>query len=157
MTLTAAKISSLAPPDAIRTRSLGASQLPLVIEPMNHEGRSALALRAWITANRALVRRALTERGALLFRGFAVDSAADFERVARGVDPYLKNDYLGTSPRNALTDHVFSASELPPYYPIPQHCEMSFTRTPPSRLFFWCAVPSSGRSARPPERRSWRR
>jgi alpha-ketoglutarate-dependent taurine dioxygenase len=144
MTLNAAKISSSPPPDAIRTRSLGAATLPLVIEPMGAEGRSVPALRAWITANRKLVRQNLTERGALLFRGFAVDDAAGFERVARAVDPYLKNDYLGTSPRNALTSHVFSASELPPYYPIPQHCEMSFTRSPPSRLFFCCFVPSSG-------------
>ncbi|MGV2480312.1 UNVERIFIED_CONTAM: TauD/TfdA family dioxygenase, partial [Salmonella enterica subsp. enterica serovar Weltevreden] len=50
------------------------------------------------------------------------------------------NEYLGTSPRDALTDFVFSASELPGYYPIPQHCEMTFTRTPPRRIFFWCGV-----------------
>ena len=144
MTLPAVKVSSAPPPDAIHTRSIGASKLPLVIEPMSDAARPALVLRSWIIANRKLVQEALTERGALLFRGFAVDNPADFERVARGVDPYLKKDYLGTSPRHALTDFVFSASELPPYYPIPQHCEMSFTRTPPSRLFFCCLVPSSG-------------
>jgi hypothetical protein len=129
---------------AIRARTMGASRLPLVIEPMGSEGRGVPALTAWIAENHTNLRQNLTEHGALLFRGFAVDGAADFERVARAVDPHLKNDYLGTSPRNALTSHVFSASELPPYYPIPQHCEMSFTRSPPSRLFFCCFVPSSG-------------
>jgi alpha-ketoglutarate-dependent taurine dioxygenase len=129
---------------AIRTRSIGASRLPLVIEPLGREGRPVPVLTDWIAANHALLRRQLTEHGALLFRGFAVDGASDFERVARAVDPHLKNDYLGTSPRNTLTDYVFSASELPPYYPIPQHCEMSFTRDPPARLFFCCFVPSSG-------------
>jgi hypothetical protein len=75
-----------------------------------------------------------------LFRGFAVTDAPAFEKVARAVDDDLKNEYLGTSPRNALTPHIFTASELPPFYPIPQHCEMSFTKTPPRRLFFSCLV-----------------
>jgi alpha-ketoglutarate-dependent taurine dioxygenase len=35
---------------------------------------------------------------------------------------------------------VFSASELPGYYPIPQHCEMTFTAQPPRRIFFWCGT-----------------
>ena len=48
------------------------------------------------------------------------DDAPAFERVARAVEPGLKNDYLGTSPRNALTGYVFSASELPPLLPDPR-------------------------------------
>ena len=89
-------------------------------------------------------RQRLQEHGALLFRGFAVPDAAAFERVARAVDPELKKDYLGTSPRDALTEFVFTASELPGHYPIPQHCEMSFVRSPPRRLFFACLRPNVG-------------
>ena len=63
---------------------------------------------------------------------------------SQAFEPVLQNDYLGTSPRNALTEFVFSASELPPHFPIPQHCEMSFVARPPRRLFFSCLVPSSG-------------
>jgi hypothetical protein len=76
-----------------------------------------------------------------------VRDAPGFEQVARAVDGDLKNEYLGTSPRNALTDYVFTASELPPFYPIPQHCEMSFIAEPPRRLFFCClreCAPGSG-------------
>jgi alpha-ketoglutarate-dependent taurine dioxygenase len=93
------------------------------------------------------VQDALVRYGAILFRGFDVVDAPTFERVVRAIDDDLKNEYLGTSPRNALTRHVFTASELPPFYPIPQHCEMSFVRTPPRRLFFSCLVapaPGSG-------------
>ena len=53
-------------------------------------------------------------------------------------------DYLGTSPRDALTPYVFSASELPGYYPIAQHCEMRFLKKPPRRLFFCCLRPNDG-------------
>lgn len=42
--------------------------------------------------------------------------------------------------------YVFSASELPPYFVIPQHIEMSFLPAPPKQLFFCCleAPTSSG-------------
>ena len=120
------------------------ASLPLVIEPADRASRGAASLLAWMYAERDPLRRLLTHHGALLLRGFAVEDAATFEAVARAVDPALKNDYLGTSPRNAITDYVFSASELPPYYPIPQHCEMSFTLAPPVRLFFWCQLASTG-------------
>jgi alpha-ketoglutarate-dependent taurine dioxygenase len=82
----------------------------------------------------------ITRHGAILFRGFDIKTAQDFEDIALRIDDNLKNNYLGTSPRNAVTKYVFSASELPPFYPIPQHCEMSFLPHPPRRLFFYCLV-----------------
>ena len=85
-------------------------------------------------------RLALARHGALLFRDFDVADAPAFEQVARAIDDDLKCDYLGTSPRDALTGYVFTASELPSYYPIPQHCEMSFVADPPRHLFFCCLV-----------------
>jgi len=125
-----------------------ADGLPLVVEP--HDDRDPDRLAAWLRANPDWVAAALVEHGALLFRGFAVADARTFESVARAIDDDLKNDYLGTSPRNALTDHVFTASELPSYYPIPQHCEMTFVARPPRRLFFCCLVePASGSGETP--------
>jgi alpha-ketoglutarate-dependent taurine dioxygenase len=96
------------------------------------------------------VQERLTAHGALLFRGFPVPDAAAFERLARAIDDELQNEYLGTSPRNALTDYVFTASELPPIFPIPQHCEMSFIARPPRRVFFCCLVaPGAGMGETP--------
>jgi len=121
-----------------------AGALPLVLEPRAGASRDAGALASWLEGRRAWALRALTEHGALLLRGFSVDDPRAFERIARAVTPKLQNEYLGTSPRDRLTDHVFTASELPPYYPIPQHCEMSFLPRPPSHVFFWCDVPPAG-------------
>ncbi len=118
--------------------------LPLVVAPLPGASRDAGELASWLEGRRDWALHALTEHGALLFRGFGVDDPRAFERLARAVTPALQNDYLGTSPRDRLTDHVFTASELPPYYPIPQHCEMSFLPRPPSHLFFWCDVPPEG-------------
>ena len=114
-------------------------QLPLVVEARGE--RTATALASWLRADGAWVSEALTHHGAILFRDFDIADAPAFEHVARAIDDDLKCDYLGTSPRDALTGYVFTASELPPYYPIPQHCEMSFVAAPPRRLFFCCLVP----------------
>jgi alpha-ketoglutarate-dependent taurine dioxygenase len=124
--------------------SAGTGRLPLVVEPAGRGERSTSRLCEWLSDRRQWVDQALLDHGALLLRGFAVSRPEEFERVAKTISPDLKNNYLGTSPRAALTEYVFSASELPSYYPIPQHCEMSFTRNPPNRLFFACRVAPRG-------------
>jgi alpha-ketoglutarate-dependent taurine dioxygenase len=122
--------------------------LPLRIEAQHD--RSVDSLCRWMTANDAWLQEQLVKYGALLLRGFDVAGPPDFERVVRCIDGDLKNNYLGTSPRDALTEYVFSASELPGYYPIPQHCEMSFLANPPRRLFFSCLVePGAGMGETP--------
>lgn len=113
--------------------------LPLVFTPAGKD-RSRESLIAWIEANKAELDKKILEHGALLFRGFDVKGANEFESVAKTIDPDLKNNYLGTSPRNAVAEYVFSASELPDYYPIMQHCEMSFLPNPPRKLFFYCNI-----------------
>jgi alpha-ketoglutarate-dependent taurine dioxygenase len=125
-------------PFAVTTLPEGPDGVPLVVRADGDDDPRRLA--AWLRAHPAWVQERLTRHGALLFRGFGVASAGDFEELARAIDDELQNDYLGTSPRDALTSYVFSASELPPFYPIPQHCEMSFVAHPPRRVFFCCLV-----------------
>lgn len=122
--------------------------LPLVVRPGQDADLGRLC--AWLRDHAEWVQGRLAQHGALLFRGFAVDGPQAFERLARAIDGELKREYLGTSPRDALTDHVFSASELPGYYPIPQHCEMSFLPSPPRRVFFCCLVPPAAGSGETP-------
>jgi hypothetical protein len=144
-----AGVSSGADMTGVNTRFVDDSKrMPLEITPA---GKNDMAfLEGWILENKKLVEEKLTEHGAILFRGFAVHNAPQFEKVARSITTELKNNYLGTSPRNGLTEYVFSASELPDYYPIPQHCEMSFLINPPKRLFFCCLEPSSGEGGETP-------
>lgn len=141
-----------APDDAVRVAPApgGSATLPVLVTP----GRSttAPALADWMKHNVDWVQSQLRTHGALLFRGFGVEEADDFETIARAVAPELKNEYLGTSPRDAVKPggYVFSASELPGHYPIPEHCEMTFTRTPPQRIFFSCLIePAEGSGETP--------
>lgn len=114
------------------------STQPLVVEG---NGEPIEKLQALI-AGKNKYEQELLKHGAVLFRGFNVATPGDFEKIASSIDADLKNDYLGTSPRDKVagTDFVFTASELPPFYPIMQHCEMSFLPHPPRKLFFYCHV-----------------
>lgn len=114
------------------------SPLPLVLEPRSDARPEAVA--AVLGQHREWLDQQLLEHGAVLIRGTKIREAIDFERVAKSLAPNLKNDYLGTSPRDAVTEYVFNASELPGFYPIPQHCEMSFVKKPPTRLMFCCLI-----------------
>ncbi len=123
----------------MNTMFLSNTVQPLVFESA---GESFDDLIKHISNNNKTVNEKLLEHGALLFRAFPVNTPAQFEQVAKAIDCDLKNDYLGTSPRDKVqgTDFVFTASELPPFYPIMQHCEMSFLPNPPKKLFFYCHI-----------------
>lgn len=135
-------------PDRYRIRLPKAGRPPLEVAPAGDADLGHLC--DWLRDRPDWVQEQLVEHGALRFRGFPVDGPEAFERLARAVDGDLKNEYLGTSPRDALTDHVFNASELPDYYPIPQHCEMSFCAVPPRRVFFCCLTPPAEGSGETP-------
>jgi hypothetical protein len=117
-----------------------------------HSAISATELADYITAHPEEIAAKIQHHGGLFLTGFRLQSPDDFELVARAIDPDLKKDYQGTSPRNVRSSggFVFSASELPSYYPIMQHCEMSFLARPPRKLFFWCQVePATGSGETP--------
>ena len=162
MAETAASLSGAAPvaPERTgpyRTSVISPEGLPFCIEPTDDADVGRLC--DWLRGNADWVQDRLTRHGALLFRGFPIFDAPTFERVARAVDDHLKNEYLGTSPRNGLTDYVFTASELPPFFPIPEHCEMSFVAHPPERVFFCCLLapaPDSGETPLVDFRAVWR-
>ncbi|EMY79569.1 taurine catabolism dioxygenase, TauD/TfdA family [Leptospira weilii serovar Ranarum str. ICFT] len=112
--------------------------LPVVYQPNSADQKSKQVLIRWIKTNKRALTEDLKEYGAILFRGFDVFTPQDFEEVILNVDSNLKNNYLGTSPRNQVTKYTFTATELPPAYPIMQHAEMSFLDSPPKKLFFYC-------------------
>ncbi|MGJ4747657.1 TauD/TfdA family dioxygenase [Leptospira sp. SA-E8] len=115
-------------------------ELPRIYGPGDTNALEPGFLPAWVSKNKKSIEADLLEYGAILFRGFQISSAQEFEDVALSLDKNLKTDYLGTSPRNKVTQFVHTASELPPHYPIMQHAEMSFLDKPPRKLMFFCAV-----------------
>ncbi|XP_044497510.1 clavaminate synthase-like protein At3g21360 [Mangifera indica] len=98
-----------------------------------------------ITTHKYILHSLLLESGAVLFRGFDINTAKDFNDVveAFGYDvlPYVG----GAAPRTQIFGRVFTANESPPHQKIPFHHEMAQLPEFPSKLFFFCEVePGSG-------------
>ena len=118
---------------------------PLVIRPAPGADTSPQALVNFLDGHKRWARDRLEREGALLFRGFQVTNASDFESVAVSLEPgQLATTYEGTSPRTSLSPHVKTAADLPPTSVVPAHAEMSFAPRPPARLYFYSHVSNTG-------------
>jgi Taurine catabolism dioxygenase TauD, TfdA family len=86
--------------------------LPLVISP--RWNASVEFLVAWTKANRAWLDDMLLRYGAILVRGFAIETATDMEKSIQAYQPDLNKTYRGTSPRRPIpgTQYIFSAGRV---------------------------------------------
>ncbi|CAL1378286.1 unnamed protein product [Linum trigynum] len=87
----------------------------------------------------------LHETGAILFRGFPLSTASQFNQV---VEAFGFPDYPyvgGGASRTKVVGRVFTANESPPDQKIPFHHEMAHVPEFPTKLMFFCEVePRSG-------------
>src|SRR5262245_46722860 len=107
--------------------------LPLVILP-NVDG---VDLAAWATGNTGLIERELLKHGAILFRGFDLNSVGDFESVALAICSDLFGDY-GDLPRQGVSDKVYESTPYPHDRPILFHNESSHMHQWPMKQWFFC-------------------
>jgi alpha-ketoglutarate-dependent taurine dioxygenase len=89
--------------------------------------------------------------GAVLFRGFPIRTAHDFDRFieAFGLSNFPYEDSLSNAVRINRTPRVFTANEAPPEAPIFLHHELAQTPHSPSHLFFFCEQPAATGGATP--------
>jgi alpha-ketoglutarate-dependent taurine dioxygenase len=123
---------------------------PLVLECQT----SAATLHAtadWIAEIKHQLLQQAADHGAILFRGFPLSTAEDFDRFVSAFD--LENFPYDQSLSNAVrvnkTPRVFTANEAPPSVTIFLHHEMAQTPIYPSRLFFFCEHPAAEGGATP--------
>lgn len=119
--------------------------LPAVIESDGE--RSLNALCEWIVAERGQLDQKLLTHGALLFRGFDVSGASDFERVALAVDPNLRDRLpLDDGLRRFRTRHVYDGADYQQKFSrfehLPFHYEDNYYPVPPSKIMFHCTKPA---------------
>jgi alpha-ketoglutarate-dependent taurine dioxygenase len=112
--------------------------LPLMV----HADQGA-AFLSWLDQHGVWIAEQLLRHGALLLRGFAGLSTDVFQQGAPALcGPLLEYVYRST-PRTAVGDNVYTATEYPATAHIPQHNENAFQRQWPMRLAFYCAQPSA--------------
>lgn len=118
----------------VTTRELLPSQpLPLVIEPES----VALDLAEWAAANQNFINENLPKHGAILFRGFDVNSVSDFEAFASAICPELFGEY-GDLPREELGGKVYGSTPYPVDETILFHNESSHMHRWPMLIWFYC-------------------
>ncbi|HEY6804761.1 MAG TPA: TauD/TfdA family dioxygenase [Pyrinomonadaceae bacterium] len=137
---------SLTEESLVHERYLAPEQmLPLVMEPKLDGVNPA----AWATQARATIEQQLHKHGAILFRGFKLDSAHAFEGFVRAVSENLLPYGERSSPRTEISAGVFTSTEHPADQDIHFHNEQSYTRSWPMRLWFFCMTPPGKGGATP--------
>lgn len=98
------------------------------------------AATAWVAGQRRELIEQASAHGAILFRGFPLRTADDFDRfvAAFGLPNFAYDESLSNAVRVNRTPRVFTANEAPPSVTIFLHHEMAQTPVYPSRLFFFC-------------------
>jgi hypothetical protein len=106
---------------------------------------------AWIGSRRDELLAQSAAHGAVLFRGFPLATAEDFDRFVAAFDlpnfPY--DESLSNAVRVNRTPRVFTANEAPASVTIFLHHEMAQTPVYPSRLFFFCEQAAESGGATP--------
>ncbi|KAK9923478.1 hypothetical protein M0R45_031895 [Rubus argutus] len=120
-------------------------QFPVVLSPSPRLPFTLSALTKTIEDQKQYLQALLRKSGAVLLRGFPVNTASDFNDVVEAFGfeelPYVG----GAAPRTNVVGRVFTANESPPDQKIPFHHEMAQVPEFPSKLFFFCEVePGSG-------------
>jgi alpha-ketoglutarate-dependent taurine dioxygenase len=109
------------------------------------------ATAAWVAEHRQSLLDQAAEHGVILFRGFPLASALDFDRfiAAFGLENFPYEQSLSNAVRVNRTPRVFTANEAPPTVTIFLHHEMAQTPVYPSRLFFFCEKAAESGGATP--------
>jgi alpha-ketoglutarate-dependent taurine dioxygenase len=106
-------------------------------------------LAAYLRSAEGEVEKVLQASGAVLFRGFAVASAADFQRVVTAMSPVLLPYTYRSTPRTEEATGVYTSTEYPPDQEIPMHNENSYAHAWPLKLWFFCPQPARAGGATP--------
>jgi alpha-ketoglutarate-dependent taurine dioxygenase len=109
--------------------------LPLVARP----AVAQVDLAEWAQGNVDFLEAQLLKHGAILFRGFGLDSVRDFERVSLAICPQLFSEY-GDLPREGVSDKIYQSTPYPPDKVILFHNESSHLPSWPRKQFFMCVV-----------------
>jgi hypothetical protein len=116
---------------------------PLFVQPREPELRdSRAAFGAWFRDNRERFDEMLAEAGAIVFRGFPLADTAGFGDLIAHYDSPKFGYAGGSSPRRNLQGRVFESTYTPPDQVIMLHQEMAYLPTYPSRIAFFCRIPS---------------
>jgi alpha-ketoglutarate-dependent taurine dioxygenase len=114
---------------------------PLAVTPRTLQ----VDLGSWMKDNRDWVAGELSKVGAILFRGFDLNTPDAFRNVANSYECDILDYKERTSPRSQVLDKIYSSTDYPPELIINMHTESSYSPNWPRKLMFFCNVsPQTG-------------
>ena len=116
--------------------------LPVVLSPETPAERSLDSLAGWVRDNRADLVAMLHESGGVLFRGFELSTAPEFQRVVAAFNDDLRPYIEGQSQREPVHGAIYTSTSYPPEHTITLHNELSYANEPPRHIYFFCAKPA---------------
>jgi len=134
--------------DLVRfTSLLPGSTLPQLCEPAT----GGVGLPEWAAHHREAIEQRLLQHGAILFRGFAVDSAAAFDRCVCAMSSGALEYRFRASPRTQVDPalNIYTSTDYPADQQIFPHNEHSYSPVFPLRLFLWCDIAPPHRGETP--------
>lgn len=131
--------------DVVTGELPGGNRLPLQVEA-RAEG---LELADWAQGRQEMVDDWLVRHGGVLFRGFRVEQAAQFEGaidvLCGGALDYTER----SSPRSPVAGKVYTSTDHPASQPIYLHNEQSYNLRFPRNIAFYCHQPAAEGGATP--------
>jgi alpha-ketoglutarate-dependent taurine dioxygenase len=98
----------------------------------------SVSLIEWLAAHKDAVRQELLRAGSIRFRGFSVRDVDMFEACLQTLCGPLVDYTFRSTPRSVVSGRVYTSTEYPATETIPQHNEMSYTRSWPLIIAFFC-------------------
>jgi len=99
--------------------------------------------REWLDGSGDTLARLREQHGAVLLSGFTPLDATGLAEFATTLTGGLRDYDNRSTPRQRVSDRVFTSTEYPQDQTIPQHNEMSYTASWPATLFLTCLVPAA--------------
>ncbi|GGJ62105.1 syrP protein [Streptomyces brasiliensis] len=114
--------------------------------PVLHTGAHARGdAPGWAAEHRHAVRSLVTEHGALVIRGLALQEAGQAGAVLHHLAPGPMTEREAFAPRRTRAPGVYSSTTWPANQPMCMHHELSYTHAPPGLLLLAClAAPRTG-------------
>jgi amino acid adenylation domain-containing protein/non-ribosomal peptide synthase protein (TIGR01720 family) len=122
----------------VREHFLQGQGYPLVIQSQFH----GLVLNEWIKTNIEELKRKLIGNGALLLRGFHVNTLEEFREGAIAFSDNLMKYIDQSSPRSLVGEKLYTSTDHPADQVIPMHSELSYSRSWPLQIMFHCVQPA---------------
>lgn len=115
--------------------------LPFLVEYEANGSGEQGQLASWYKENEAFVDEMFLKHGAILFRGFKINTPSAFARLTRSIAPPGLLDCLDDNgPRTKITSGIYTSSEYPSELFLSLHSEYAYSHIFPARLFFCCVV-----------------